>query len=106
MPYYMLQVAYTAESWAAQVNNPQNRADQVGPAIEKLGGKAAYYSFGEYDIVAILEFPDNVSAAALSLAASAGGAVKAARTTPLMTLQEGVEAMSKAAGSGYRPPGG
>ena len=108
MPYYMLQVAYTAESWAAQVHHPQNRVDEVGPAIEKLGGRidAAYYSFGEYDIVAILEFPDNVSAAALSLAASAGGAVKASRTTPLMTLEEGQEAMSKAADSGYRPPRG
>ncbi len=46
-----------------------------------------YYAFGEYDLVAVLEFPDlefpdNVSASAFSLAAAAGGAVKAIKTTP------------------------
>ena len=107
MPHYLLQIAYSSESWAAQVNDPQNRVDRVRPAIEKLGGKlnAAYYSFGDYDIIALLEFPDNTSAAALSLAASAGGAVRSAKMTPLMTMEEGVEAMAKAAGSGYRAPG-
>jgi len=72
-----------------------------------LGGRieSAYYAFGEYDVVGIMEMPDNVSAAALSLAASAGGAMKAIKTIPLMTIEEGIEAMRKAAGSGYRPPG-
>ena len=56
--------------------------------------------------MAIAEFPDNVSVAAFSVAASAGGAVKSIKTTPLMTADEGIEMMRKAAGSGYRPPGG
>jgi uncharacterized protein with GYD domain len=62
-------------------------------------------SFGEYDAHVILQAPDNVTAAALSLAAAAGGSVKAVRTTPLMTMEEGMEAMRKAAAAGYRPPG-
>ena len=108
MAYYMLQLAYTSEAWGAQVKSPSNSIDRVRPAIEGLGGKieSAYYTFGEYDVVAILQFPDNVSAAAFSLAAAAGGAVKAMRTTPLMTVDEGIQAMGKAAGTGYRPPGG
>ena len=108
MPHYMLQVGYTSEAWAAQIKNPANRAQQVRSAIEGLGGKieSAYYTFGEYDLVATIEFPDNVSAAALSLAASAGGSGNAIRTTPLLTLEEGIEAMKKAAASTYKPPGG
>ena len=47
-----------------------------------------------------------VSAAAFSLAVSAGKAVKAVKTTPLLTIEDGVAAMQKAAGAGYRPPGG
>ena len=47
-----------------------------------------------------------VSAASFSLAASAGGAVKAIKTTPLLTLGEGIEAMTNAGASPYRPPGG
>jgi hypothetical protein len=45
-----------------------------------------------YDLVGILNLPDNVSAAAFSLAVSAGAAVKAIKTTPLMTLEEGIQA--------------
>lgn len=106
MPHFMLQVAYTPEAWTTQVKNPQNRVEAIRPAIERLGGRVetAYYTFGEYDIVVITEFPDNVQAAAFSLAASAGGAVKAARTTPLLTIEEGLAAVKAAGGTGYRPP--
>ncbi len=62
--------------------------------------------FGEYDVVAILQVPDHVSVAAFSMAVSAGGAVKSFKTTPLMSLEEGVEAMKKASGSGYQAPTG
>ena len=107
MPCYMVQASYTGESWGDQVRDPQNRVDRLRPVIEKLGGslEAVYYTLGEYDIVGIAQFPDNVSAAAFSLAASAGGAVKTIKTTPLMTADEAVEAMRKAGGVGYRPPG-
>jgi uncharacterized protein with GYD domain len=107
MAHYLIEVAYTGEAWAAQVSNPQNRIEAIRPVIERLGGRIenAYYAFGDYDVVGIIEMPDNVSAAAFSLAASAGGAVKAIKTMPLMTIEEGIEAMRKAAGAGYRPPG-
>ena len=108
MAYYLVQAAYTSEAWAAMVKNPQNRLDAVRPVIEKLGGKmeGGWLAFGEYDIVAICQMPNNVSAAAFAMAASAGGAVKALKTTPLMTAEEGVEAMKKAARGNYRPPKG
>ena len=35
---------------------------------------------------------------------AAGGAVRAVKTTPLMTTEEAMEAMRKASGVGYRPP--
>ena len=94
MARYLIEVAYTGEAWATQVRNPQNRMEAIRPVIEHLGGRieSAYYAFGEYDVVGIMEMPDNVSAAAFSLAASAGGAVKAIKTIPLMTIEEGIEA--------------
>src|SRR3989304_5362328 len=104
MASYLLQVAYTPEAWATMIKNPQNRIDQVRPAVERLGGKPAadkaFFPFGEYDIVAILEFPDNAAAAAFSIAASAGGAVKSIQTTPLMTVAEGIEAAGRVGASG------
>jgi uncharacterized protein with GYD domain len=109
MARYLLQVAYTPEAWAAQLKNPQNRVQIVSQLLQRFGGsfESAYMAFGEYDIVAIMDLPDNVSAAAVSMVVSAGGAVKAIKTTPLMTVDEGLEAMRKGgeAVASYRPPG-
>ncbi len=106
MPRYMLQVSYTPEAWAVLVKKPQDRIEAVRPAVRKLGGKieTAYFAFGDYDLVAIVNMPDQVSAAAFSIAASAGGSVKAIKTTPLMTMREGMQAMRKAKRSAYAPP--
>jgi uncharacterized protein with GYD domain len=103
----MFQGAYTSEAWAAQIRNPQNRVDIVRPMIEAQGGRllSAYYAFGEYDIVLLVEFPDNVSASAIALAVAGAGAFKAQKTTILMSIEEGLEAMRRASGTGYRPPG-
>ena len=108
MPSYLYQVSYTGDSWATQINNPVNRAEQIGAIIEAAGGKleSFHYAFGEYDAILIATFPDNQSAASLSLAAAAGGAVKSLKTTPLLTVDEGIEAIKKAGSAGYRPPGG
>jgi len=48
--------------------------------------------------------PDNISIAAISMAISAGDAVKNVKTTPLMTMEEGIEAMKKATMTMYEPP--
>jgi uncharacterized protein with GYD domain len=99
MPHYMYQAAYTGESWAAQLKNPQNRVETVGrQACEAVGGKmvGGWYCFGDYDIVLVVDVPDNASMSAIALAIAAGGAVKASKTTVLMTGTECVNAMKKA----------
>ena len=105
MPYYLLQVAYSIEGWNALVKKPQNRIEAVQPAIENLGGKIenAWYTFGDYDVVVVVQMPTNVDATAIAMAFAAGGACKSVKTTPLLTIDEAVEAMKKAAGCGYRP---
>jgi uncharacterized protein with GYD domain len=88
------------------VRNPQDRPAAIKTAVESLGGRlvCAYCSFGEYDIVAIVELPDAVSAAALGMAVSAGGAVKSHKTTPLLSGEETLAAVRKAAAVPYKPP--
>lgn len=105
MPLFLTQVAYSQEAWQVLLHNPQDRMDAIRPAIEKLGGKVinGYFAFGDYDVVAIMEMPDNVAAAAIAIAFAAGGACKSVKTTPLMTTAEGIDALKKAASSGYRP---
>lgn len=107
MPLYMYQASYTSDSWKTQIQNPQNRAEQIRSIVEANGGKLLgfYYAFGEYDAVVIFEAPDNVVVSALAIAIAAGGVVKDSKTTVLMSPEEGVEAMRRAGGTGYHPPG-
>ncbi len=104
MPHYLAQVAYSIEGWDTLVKKPQNRIEAVRAPIEKLGGKieSAWFAFGEHDVVVIFQMPSNVEAAAIAMAFAAGGACKTVKTTPLLTAEEAVEAMKKAAGAGYR----
>jgi uncharacterized protein with GYD domain len=106
MAHYMFQASFTSEAWAKMVREPQNREQAMRPVIEKLGGKLIgyWFAFGESDAVVIAQFPDNVSAAAASLAATAGGAVKSLKTTALMSVEESMQAMRKADAAGYRAP--
>jgi len=105
MPHYLQQVAYSIEGWKALVKKPQNRIEAVRPVIEKLGGtiESAWFTFGDYDVVIIVELPSNVDVTAIAMAFAAGGACKSVKTTPLLTLDEAVEAMKKAGKTGYRP---
>ncbi len=105
MAHYLLQVAYKPETWASLVQNPQDRSEAIRNPVEKLGGKVERFwmAFGEYDVIGVVEMPDNVAAAAFAIAIEAGGACKNVKTTPLLSTQEGLEAMRKAASCGYTP---
>jgi uncharacterized protein with GYD domain len=105
MALYLYQASYTAESVAAQIKEPQDRIKVVTPAIESLGAKILVggYPFGEYDVLVVLEAPDDTTAASVALAVAAGGAVKSARTTRLLSGQEWIESLRKAQGSQYQP---
>jgi uncharacterized protein with GYD domain len=75
MPLYIYQAACTAESLAAQIREPADRFEAVRPAFEAIGGKivAGGYPFGEYDMLAVTEAPDDTTAAGFALAALPAG---------------------------------
>jgi uncharacterized protein with GYD domain len=109
MPFYMLQVAYTPESFKAMLANPTDRkaaADKVAGAV---GAKITqfFFAFGKYDAVVIIEAPDDVAAAGAAMAVAASGGFSAGQTTKLLTSEEAMAAMkmgAKVAAAGYRSP--
>jgi uncharacterized protein with GYD domain len=105
MPLYMYQGAYTAESVAAQIKEPQDRIEAVRPALEAMGGEIVTggYPFGDYDVVLLFQAPDDTAAASMVLAVTAGGAFRSGKTTRLLSGQEWTESLRKAQGSQYRP---
>ena len=107
MPHYLIQASYTADALAALAKNPQNRIDTVAEAAAKQGGRleVGYFAFGDYDVVCIVEMPDNVSAAGIAIGSASKGHIRSIKTTPLLTSEEAVEAMQVAASIGIQPPG-
>jgi uncharacterized protein with GYD domain len=106
MPHYMFTFSYTPEIWAGLIRSPENREEIVGHILEESGCKlhGLWYAFGETDGFALMEAPDNKTAAALAVAIGASGAFTKFETTPLMTMAEALEALELAQGVGYTKP--
>ena len=100
-------MSYSTEALAALIKNPQNRTEAVRKSVEKLGGKLTgiWLSSGDHDVVVIVELPDNIKAAALAMAVAASGTARSVKTTPLLSVEDGVAALKKAGNSGYKPIG-
>jgi uncharacterized protein with GYD domain len=107
MAFYLMRFSYTPETWSKLIQNPEDRRDAARAYIEEVGGAlhGFWYGFGKYDGYAIYEAPDNVSMAGVVLAITSGGALASVETTPLMSVEETLEALAKGKDVGYRRPG-
>jgi uncharacterized protein with GYD domain len=108
MAHYLIQASYSKEGIGDLIANPQDREAAVRPVVEGMGGKllSLYYAFGDYDAIVLAELPDNATAAALAMAVGGSAGISSYKTTPLLTMDEAMEAMRKAGGTGYRSPVG
>jgi uncharacterized protein with GYD domain len=107
MAFYLTRFSYTPETWARLMKNPEDRREAARNYIESVGGKlhGFWYAFGEYDGYNLWEAPDDVSMAAVAIAIGGGGALSKIETTRLLTVEETLEALSRAQAVAYRPPG-
>ena len=108
MAKYALHFSYSAESLAGMIKNPSDRADAARQLAESVGGslESFYWAFGEYDGIAIVDIPDSVSAAAVSVAVASTGALSKAVTTQLFDHddQAAIVEQAKTALAAYSPP--
>jgi uncharacterized protein with GYD domain len=105
MPKYLLQVSYTAEGARGLLKDGgSKRREAARQLAESLGAKLdlIYFAFGGTDAFAIVDGPDNATAAAASLAVGASGAASCT-TVALLTPEEIDQAAKKTAR--YTPPG-
>ena len=107
MALYLTRFSYTPETWARLTKNPEDRREAARKYIESVGGKlhGFWYAFGAYDGYTLWEAPDNVSMAAVAIAIGSGGALSKVETTPLLTVEETMDALGRSRTVGYRPPG-
>ena len=105
MPKYLVQGSYSVEGAKGLLKDGgTKRRAMVQALMENLGGRVEsfYYAFGDADAYIVVDGPDNVTAAAVSMAVNASGAVNT-KTTVLLTAEEIDQAITKSVN--YRPPG-
>ncbi len=109
MAFYLVRAKVAQDFMKALVERPEDRLVTTTRLLQGIGGRLHYYffCFGEYDIVLIYELPDNVSSASLSMVLTSSGTVTEVETTPLLTMEEAISAMSRAGDAMgiYQPPG-
>ena len=105
MTKYLIEASYTAEGLKGlQKDKASGRKQAVTKLLEGLEGKleAMYFAMGEHDVILIVDVPDIVTGAALSLGVSATGLVRT-KSTALLTVEETDRALAKKVN--YRAPG-
>ena len=105
MAKFLIKASFTADGVKGLLKEGgSSRKASLIQLLGGLGGKveAFYFAFGEADAFVIADLPDAVTAAALSFAVNASGALKIS-TTPLLTLEEIDAACKKPVN--FRPPG-
>ncbi len=110
MPFYLFKGRYSTDAIAAMTETPQDREAAARPLAEALGGKLhhMFFCFGEDDVIALIEAPDDETMAACALVVGASGAMAGGSTTKLMTSEQAMKAMAMAkdAKAGYTPATG
>jgi uncharacterized protein with GYD domain len=98
MAHYMLQGRYNQGAIKNLMAKPEDRSKAAASVAKACGGKLHDYfmSLGKYDFMAIMEFPNDESATACSMAVAAAGHVSGMTTTKLLTPAEAMKAMATA----------
>jgi uncharacterized protein with GYD domain len=100
----MFRAAYTQEGLQGLLKEgAKSRVKALTETVASVGGtlEAMYWSFGDEDVILLVELPDNIAAAALSTRVSATGAA-GVMTTVLLSAAE-VDKARKLKPA-YRPP--
>ena len=104
MPKYLVRSSFTPAGIQGTLKEGGTaRRAAIQQAVESAGGKleAYYYAFGEDDLYAIIDYPDNVTAAAAAVTVAAAGVARV-NTVVLITPEEMDQVAKKT--PTYRPP--
>ena len=105
MPKYLVMGSYTADGVKGLMKDGgAKRKAAAEAAIKSVGGRmeSFYFAFGDNDLYAVIDAPDNATLAGVALAINAAGAARL-KTVVLLSPEDVDEALKK--GAKYTPPG-
>jgi uncharacterized protein with GYD domain len=91
LSHYILLIKWT-EQGISKINESPDRFSSFKAMLEKVGGKliGGYYTFGEYDVVIVMEAPKDEAAMSLMLKVGSAGNVRT-KTLKAFTAEEGIK---------------
>ena len=100
MPIYVSLVKFTRDGIMTMKDQGIARSDAVKRNAEELGGKLlnAYYCLGEYDVIAVWEFPDNKTAMKAAVKNAALGHIQIS-TMPALPREEWAKLLGEVFGT-------
>jgi uncharacterized protein with GYD domain len=91
LSHYILLINWT-EQGISKIKESSDRYNSFKASLEKAGGKVigGYYAFGEYDVVIIMEAPNDETVMSLMLKVGSVGNVKT-KTLKAFDVDEGLK---------------
>ena len=90
MSQYILLINWTQQG-ISNIKESSDRYSSFKTSVEKAGGKliGGYYTFGEYDVIIIIEAPNDEAVMSLMLKVGSAGNVRT-KTLKAFTAEEGM----------------
>ena len=90
MSQYILLINWTQQG-ISKIKESSERYNSFKASVEKAGGKVigGYYTFGEYDVIIIIEAPNDEVVMSLMLKVGSAGNVRT-KTLKAFTAEEGM----------------
>ena len=91
MSHYILLINWTQQG-IGKINESSDRYNSFKASVEKAGGKliGGYYTFGEYDMVIIIEAPNDETVMSLLFKVGPAGYART-KTLKAFTIEEGMK---------------
>lgn len=109
MAKYAVFFSYKPETWDRMMMKPTDRTAAVREMAANVGGdvETLYFMFGDRDGFVVLDVPDEMTAAAVSIAVNSTGAFAHLETRQLIAPADLPTLLEKAASAreAYRVPG-
>ncbi len=102
VPKYAVTASHTAEHWALLMEHPEAAVLGLQRAVEAVGAEleVMYFVLGEHDLLAVVDAPDELTQAAISVAMASTGVFRSFATHQLVEPADLAAVMSKAANTG------
>jgi uncharacterized protein with GYD domain len=91
LSHYILLINWTQQG-INKIKESSDRYSSFKASVEKAGGKmvGGYYTFGEYDVVIVIEAPNDETVMSLVLRVGSAGNVRT-KTLKAFTAEEGIK---------------